>query len=53
MPCLELGKLLQGFGVNKCHFIPSYNEWVQGRAGGVTFSGVAVQNKEGEKLKEK
>lgn len=48
---LELGKVLEGFCVNKCYFIPSHNE--RGQAGGVVWPGMATQNWEGEKLKEK
>lgn len=48
---LELGKVLEGFCVNKCYFIPSHNEG--GQAGGVVWPGMAAQNWEGEKLKEK
>lgn len=54
MACLGLGKFLQGSGVNKCHFTPSYhNMRVQRMDGGGTSSGRVVQNKEVEKLKEK
>lgn len=50
--CLELGKVLEGFCVDKRHhFIPCPNEG--GQAEGVVWQGMATQNWEGEKLKEK